>query len=325
MPRVKLVIDEVVSINLKDRKVGTASSGSFDFDYIIIALGSVTDYSTIPGLRESNMDFHTSAEGAAKIYAKLKSIKSGNIVVGIAGLPYKCPPSPNEAAFMLHDYLKEHKVGGVSLTYITPYTRFYPAEAIDKEVAPLAEARGIKVNTVFNLDHVDSAAKRLVSLEGNEVPFDYLFLVPPHKTPEVLRGMDFVDKDGWIKVDKSKLTIEGYGNAYAIGDVTNAPGAKTGVTVHLEAKAIAGNIANEIQGKSARYIYTGRTNCPFEVGEHKATFVVGTYTTPVKDIKPSFENYILKQMMAKFYWGSVKGTYDDIFKRYFGEDYLKQA
>ena len=102
------------------------------------------------------------------------------------------------------------------------------------------------------------------------------------------------------------------------------PSAKTGVTVHLEAMAVANNIANGIKGISTRYIYTGRTNCPFEVGGHKATFVVGTYDTPVKDIKPSFENYMLKKMMATFYWGSVKGTYDDIFKRYFGEDYLKQ-
>ncbi len=322
LPNIKFVNDSVSKIDLKNQVVRTLATGDLKYDYIIIALGSMPDYDAIPGLRQSNLDFHTSPQASAQIYSRLNKMQGGKFVVGVAGFPYKCPPSPNEAAFLLHDYLVKRGIRDKSgITFITPLTRFYSLEPVSNITEPIARKKNIDIKTVFNIDHIDPEAKKIISLEGKELEFDGLFLVPPHKPPDLLKGEEFADKDGWIKVNKNDLSIEGYDNAFAIGDVTNAPTAKTGVTAHLEAACVSSNIADKINNIAKVCSFTGRTHCPFEVGGNKAVFVIATYDKPARRVMPSFENYMLKKIMSKIYWGTLKGKYDDIFKIYFGEDY----
>ncbi len=104
-PGVKIVYENVEKVDLANRYIRTEGSDeNRDFDYLVISTGSSPDYDQIPGLREANKDFHTNASNSGLIYKEISGIKSGKIVVGIGGLPYKCPPSPNESAFMLDEY-----------------------------------------------------------------------------------------------------------------------------------------------------------------------------------------------------------------------------
>ena len=40
----------------------------------------------------------------------IPAFESGRIVIGILGHPYKCPPAPFEAAFLLHDHFSERGI-----------------------------------------------------------------------------------------------------------------------------------------------------------------------------------------------------------------------
>ncbi|MHB1663491.1 MAG: FAD-dependent oxidoreductase, partial [Thermoplasmataceae archaeon] len=105
---VKVIHDNCEKIDLPNRYLkAEGSSEKIDFDYIIISTGSSPDYDQIPGLRDANVDFHTDAYNSSLIYQQILKIKSGRIVVGIGGLPYKCPPSPNESAFMLDEHFRK--------------------------------------------------------------------------------------------------------------------------------------------------------------------------------------------------------------------------
>ena len=85
-----MVYDNVEKVDLANRYVKTeGSSEKINFDYVIISTGSSPDYDQIDGLKQANMDFHTDAYNASLIYNRISSIKSGKIVVGIGGLPYK--------------------------------------------------------------------------------------------------------------------------------------------------------------------------------------------------------------------------------------------
>ena len=122
------------------------------------------------------MDFHTSASKSSLIYSRINSMSSGKIVVGIGGLPYKCPPSPNESAFMLDEFFTRKKIRDkINITYITPFTRIYSAEAINKVIEPLYKNRNIDSVTAFTTDSVDPVKKELVSLEGETIKYDHLF------------------------------------------------------------------------------------------------------------------------------------------------------
>jgi sulfide:quinone oxidoreductase len=115
------------------------------------------------------------------------------------------------------------------------------------------------------------------------------------------------------------MRITGHENAYAIGDATNIPVSKTGVTAHLEAITAASNIASAIRQRRELYKYNGRINCPFEMGSGKAAFVVGSYDMPVKEIHPSRIRYMMKKVFARFYWRTLSGSLDWLFSLYFGK------
>ena len=323
---VKMIYDNVEKVDLADRYVKTeGSSEKINYDYIIISTGSSPDYDQIDGLKQANMDFHTDAYNASLIYNRISSIKSGKIVVGIGGLPYKCPPSPNESAFMLDEYFRKKGIrDDVEIVYITPFTRIYSAESINEVIEPMYERRDIESITAFNTDTVDAEKKEITSLEGETLKYDYLFLTPPHKPAGFLKGSDMSDEDGWVKVDKKDLHITTYDNGFAIGDTTNIPISKAGVEAHLEGIVVANNIVGEITGTGQKYKFTGRTQCSMETGFHKATFVVGTYDRPVEKIEPSTMNYMEKKVMEKIYWGSLHGHYEWLFKYHFKKDYFEE-
>ncbi len=323
---VKMIYDNVEKVDLADRYVKTeGSSEKINYDYIIISTGSSPDYDQIDGLKQANMDFHTDAYNASLIYNRISSIKSGKIVVGIGGLPYKCPPSPNESAFMLDEYFRKKGIrDDVEIVYITPFTRIYSAESINEVIEPMYERRDIESITAFNTDTVDDEKKEITSLEGETLKYDYLFLTPPHKPAGFLKGSNMADEDGWVKVDKKDLHITTYDNGFAIGDTTNIPISKAGVEAHLEGVVVANNIAAEITGTEQKIKFTGRTQCSMETGFHKATFVVGTYDRPVEKIEPSTMNYMEKKVMEKIYWGSLHGHYEWLFKYHFKKDYFEK-
>lgn len=318
--KVSYVEESVERIDLLRQEALLAGGRRLDYDHIILATGSVPDPDSIPGLRVASLNFHTGIDESLRIWNTLQGFEKGRIVVGIAGVPHKCPPSPNEAAFLLDDYLRNTgRRDRVSLTFLTPYPRPYPAEPMSRVVQPLFEKRGIEVVTFFNLESVDPVKKELYSLEGETVPFDLLIMVPPHRGADVIIKSGIGDKDGWVPTDKHTMKINGYENAYAIGDCTDIPVSKTGVTAHLEAKVATNNIISSIEVRGETHKYTGRINCPFEMGLGKAAFVVGSYDKPVKEIHPSRIRHMMKKGFERIYWRSLTGNVDWILDTYFGK------
>ena len=317
---VHLVEDRAERIDLKSQVVTLASRVKLHYDYLIIATGSVPNPKAIPGFSEAALNFHTSPEESRKIWNVIQQFDGGHVVVGIAGVPHKCPPSPNEAAFLMDDYFRK---GGmrdkVKLTFLTPYPRPYPAEPMSRVVEPLFKERGIEVVTFFNVESVDPAKKEIYSLEGESPSYDLLIMVPPHRGADVVIESGIGDADRWIPADKNTMRITGYENAYAIGDATNIPVSKTGVTAHLQAITVTDNILSAIRQRKKLYKYNGRINCPFEMGSGKAAFVVGSYDMPVKEIHPSRIRYMMKKAFATSYWRTLSGSFDWLFGLYFGK------
>jgi sulfide:quinone oxidoreductase len=312
--------DNVAKIDLHEQELLLESGLKLRYDYLIIATGSVPNPDAISGFNGGALNFHTSPENSVKTWNAIEQLEGGHIVLGIAGVPHKCPPSPNEAVFLLDDYLrKTHKRDKVKITFLTPYPRPYPAEPMSKVVEPLFEKRGIELVTFFNVDSIDPAKKELYSLEGETVSYDTLIMVPPHRGADVIIKSGIGDKDGWIPTDKYTMRITGYENAYAIGDSTNIPVSKTGVTAHLEAIVAVNNVVSSIRELGELHKYTGRINCPFEMGSGKAAFVVGTYDKPVKQIHPTRIRHLMKRGFEKFYWRTLSGNWDWLLNAYFGK------
>jgi sulfide:quinone oxidoreductase len=307
-------------IDLQNRSIVLEDSTALGYDYLVIATGSVPVPGAMPGLKEGSLNFHTSPFAAAKIWAALGNLKRGKVVIAITSVPYKCPPSPNEAAFMVDEYYRKRGLrADVEVKFLTPYPRAYPAENVSEVVQRLFDERGIGMVPFFSADHVDPAAKTIFSMEGDSVDYDLLIAVPPHAGAEVIRASGIGDREGWIPADKSTMVMKDNLGVYVLGDASDIPISKSGVVAHLQSKVVAYNIISEIEGGSDLLEYNGRINCPMETGHRRALFVSGTYDVPPGRQNPTFVKYVMKKGFAWMYWSVLRERYERIFDLYFGE------
>lgn len=311
--------DPAVRIDLDEQLVTTKGGRKIGYDYLVIATGAVADPSKVPGLAEGSLNFHTTPEEARRIWESLQSFREGKVVVAIAGTPHKCPPSPNEAAFMLDEFFqKRGRRDKVDIKFVTPYPRAYPAEKLSKVVEPLFEEKGIGMMTFFNVDSVDPSQHKIYSLEGESVDYDLLIAVPPHHGADVIIDSGIGDSEGWVPVDKDSMMMQGRSNVFALGDATAIPVSKSGVVAHLQSVVVAHNIVSEIRGTHDLLGYNGRINCPMEVGSRRAIFVSATYTSPPEDQTPSLVKYYMKRSFGIIYWRALNGSLERIFDVFFG-------
>ncbi len=309
----KLIKATVQSVDLQNRRIITADGNAYSYDYVVVDTGSTSDYSKIPGhaeLYKEFGDFHSNTEAAKRLYSKLLEFKGGNAVIGATFPTFKCPPSPNEAAFLFEQFVKKKGIKkNTEITFITPFPRAYPAEPMNEIVEPIMKERGINIMPFFDVEEIDTATREIKSIEGDTLHYDFAALVPPHKGAGIVAGNS--DEDGFVNTDKLTLQINGYDDAFCIGDATNIPTSKSAVTAHLEAKVVS----KRLQGIDVKF--DGRTNCPMETGYRKGTFVIGSYDAPVVKLKPSTANYLMKKGMAMMAWPALKGKMDWLFNYYF--------
>src|SRR5208283_5240085 len=239
-PEVGLVVKGVTfrneaadRIDLDERSVTLAGGKTLGYDYLVMATGAFADAGSLPGLKEASFNFHTGPQDSVRTWEALQKFKGGKIVVAIAGVPHKCPPSPNEAAFMIDEFYRKRGLRDkVEISFVTPYPRVYPAQTLSDAIAPIFEERGIGLVPLFNAESVDPVAHKMYSLEGDSVDYDLLIAVPPHRGTDVIRNSAIGDEDGWIPSDKGTMRVKGHDDAFAIGDATDIPVSKSGVVAH---------------------------------------------------------------------------------------------
>ncbi|MEB3861145.1 MAG: FAD-dependent oxidoreductase [Desulfurococcales archaeon] len=316
-PGVELVHGEVAGIDLGDRLVRLADGRTFTYTTLIIALGAHLDYDATPGHRElveRYGDFYSGASAAEKMWSHLRELTSGRLVIAAADPLYKCPPAPHKAAFLAAYTLKRMgRLGSVEVHLALPFLHEYPSEVVARIVAPKLEDDGVRVSTLFTVESIDVREGKIYSLEGEELDFSLAAVIPAHRGPMIrVEPGEVLDEDGFIKVDKYRLNVEGYDDAYAIGDSSNAPTSKTGVTAHLGAEVVV----DRIMGYDSRF--NGRTNCPI-VADGTASFVISSYGHPPVPVKFTRFKRMLEDLFIASYWSSLKypERWAPIFRAYF--------
>jgi sulfide:quinone oxidoreductase len=302
---IKLVTDCATVIDPAAQKVVLKSGHTLRYDELVIATGSRTVMAEVPGAMGAH-DFYT-LDGATRLHKALEGFGGGTIVIGVAGIPYKCPPAPVEFAFLLDDYLRSRRIRAKSqIKLLSPLNRAFTIEATSKLVQPILAERDIELIGFFNVESVDPIAQTVTSMEGETVEYDLLVLVPPHRGQKVIETSGLGDERGWIAVDKNTLKHVKHDNIWAIGDATNIPISKSGSVAHYEANVVAAEVVSAVRGEAPPFhVYDGKVMCFLETGQGRATTISFDYDHPPVSPTPARRWHWAKALFNKTYWHTV--------------------
>lgn len=285
-----------------------ANEVKYPYDYLVIGTGARLAPEDLPGLTEGVGKWHDfySLEGALRLRAALHNFEGGRIVVGIGGIPYRCPPAPLEFVFLLEDWLHQRGLRDkTEIHYTYPINRVFTIESVAEMITPYLDERGVKYTTFFNTEEVDTEHQILKSLEGEELPYDLLVMVPPHRGAKLIETSGLGDPQGWIPTNRDTLEVKDREHVFALGDATDLPVSKSGSAAHFEAKVIAHRLIAAVRGEEPdpkNAIYDGEVMCFLESGHNQATQLVFNYEHPPKPPRPSLYYHMEKQLFNRAYW-----------------------
>ena len=283
-PGVKVIYSKIDLIEGHKNQVLLEGGKVLKYDFLIVATGTHTAPEETPGLKEDLwynkiFDFYT-VEGAVALSEFFKSWEGGRLVMNIAELPFKCPVAPLEFVFLADAYFHEKGMRDmVDITYVTPLPGAFTKPRATKMLSGLLEEKNIKVVPEFYLERVDNENQKIVSYDGQEIPFDVLTIVPVNMGSEVIEKSGMGDDLNFIPTDKHTLRSEQFENVFVLGDASNIPTSKAGSVVHFAAEVLFENLMNAIEGRPLKARFDGHANCYIETGFGKGSIIDFNYDT----------------------------------------------
>jgi sulfide:quinone oxidoreductase len=310
-PAVHFKQETIESIDPSSRTV-TTNAGKYDSDFLVIALGADMNYAATPGLIEGGQEFYTLA-GAERLSKVLPDFRAGQIIIGILGLPYKCPPAPFEMALQLHDYLTERGIRTKTrIRVVSPAPTPLPISKEGSEIIlRLFAEREIEFMPGTPVISIDPTSMQAAIKDRDPMPYDLFIGVPVHKVPSVVTG--FI-QEGWIPVNQKNLETR-FANVFAVGDVTkisvgNAAIPKAGAFADRAALAVADEIVFRVRGSGSAGSFDGKGMCFLEFGggmvaKVEANFLGGPapdvrFTGPSKEFRADKDQFKSKRLSRWF-------------------------
>ena len=242
---VKFIRSEILDIDPVRQEVVLLNQ-KVEYDYLIVSLGLQTRPDLVKGFAEASIH-PWELEGAAKLRDALAAFRGGRIVVGVPLGPYRCPPAPYEAQWMIDDYFRSKgRRNAVQIEYFTRDSEptgehRNPVVWMDTE----SRRRNIRQHYEFVVKSIDPEKKIVHGLYHYSISYDLLVMVPPHRPAQVLFDCGLAETENGIRVDYESLKTK-WDNVYAIGDCADMPASKSGGVAHQEADVLAHNLAVEI-------------------------------------------------------------------------------
>lgn len=308
---------EVIRIE-PEKKIAYTSAGIFKGDYLIIAMGTELHPEAVPDFENAYNLYDAAA--AAKLHNALQRFVGGKIIIFISATPFRCPPAPYEAALLIESVLRERGIGDKTEIHLyTPESQPMPVAGpeIGDMLRKMIEGRNIKYHPGKKVERIEGVSRKIYFQSGEEVGYDLLIGVPPHRAPRVIVEAGLIDSSGYIPTHPQNLRVlvrmeeleTRLPGVFVIGDSASImlfnlkPLPKAGVFSEEQATVVANNIVSDIRGEKPRAVFNGEGVCYIEVGNGMAAAGSGkfyAYPSPRISIDPpSVEGHKAKEEFEK--------------------------
>jgi sulfide:quinone oxidoreductase len=283
-PGTNVIMSEIEKIESQENRVLLKNNQVISYDYLIIATGAKIAPEETEGLKDglwykNIFDFYT-IEGACALADFFKHWEGGKLVINITEMPIKCPVAPLEFAFLADWYFTEKGIRDkAEIHFVTPLDGAFTKPKASAILGDFLEKKNIKITSEFNIARVDNEAKKIISWDEIEIPFDVLATIPTNKGDELIERSGMGDELNFVPTDKHTLLAEGYENIFVIGDATNLPSSKAGSVAHFQADILFENLLSVIEGRKPHAKFDGHANCFIESGFGKGILIDFNYDT----------------------------------------------
>ena len=209
---IKFYKEFIVGVNLDKQNIFTANNKEYDFDYIIIALGSSNAFFGLKGAREYSQSFR-SLDDAIKLQKKIQNLKDYNIIICGGGA----------TGVSLAGAISETSEGNLNITIVEAQSDILPGwnpklvEAIKKFLLKN------KINLITNNPIKEVYPSSVLLGDGTIIENSLSIWTAGVKGIDI-QIIPQVKKTRSNRIIVNKLSqIEGYTNAFAVGDISAFP------------------------------------------------------------------------------------------------------
>ena len=319
-PGTKVIFSAIDRIDGENNQVLLEGGKALKYDFLIVATGTQIRPDVTPGLTDKLwykdiFDFYT-IEGAVALHKKLKDWEGGHLVMCISELPFKCPVAPLEFVFLAEAFFTKKGIRDkVNISLVTPLSGAFTKPVATKMLSALLEEKNIHIIPDFYLESVDNDQKKLISYDGQEVPFDLLTIVPVNMGSDMIKRSGIGDDMNFVKTDPYTLVSKAFPNIFVLGDASDIPTSKAGSVAHFASEVLTENLISAIEGRPLTARFDGHANCYIETGYGMGALIDFNYTTeplpgtyplpgigPFGLLKNTKINHYGKLMFRWIYW-----------------------
>ncbi|RYG93238.1 TIGR01244 family phosphatase [Loktanella sp. IMCC34160] len=293
----------VAAFEPKDNAVILDGCRVVGYKRLVVTPGLKLDWNKVEGLVETlgknGVTSNYRYDLAPYTWQLVKELKEGRALFTQPPMPIKCAGAPQKAMYLSGDHwFRTGVLKDIDIQFMNAGGVLFGVKDYVPALEEYVQKYDATLNFFHNLVAVDGAARTATfevakpdtPKERVTVEFDMMHVTPPQTAPDFIRVSPLADAAGWVDVDQATLRHKTYDNIWSLGDVMNAPNAKTAAAARMQAPIVATNLAADIDGKGPQVQYNGYGSCPLTVERGKIVLAEFGYGGA---LLPSFPKWLL--------------------------------
>jgi len=284
--QIEIVIDEVTAVNLAARTV-IGKFARYQYDYLVLGLGSETSYFSIPGLKELSFDFK-SISGALRLKQHFHDIlethhlgkskeklPAANFVIiggGASGVELA-----GELAVYITDLAASHDFNPelVTIDLVEAAPRLLPnmPEGFSRTVTNRLRYLGVNIFTNRSVLREDVERLYLKDMELQTKTVIWTAGIKPHRLYSEIQGLQF-DSRGRVKIAEH-LEVPNFQGVFVIGDAAATKYSGMAQTAIYDGRFVAAAISKLIRNEEPLSYNAKKPFYAIPVGPRWAAALIG--------------------------------------------------
>jgi len=321
----------VTEFEPENNTVRLDDNSQLTYERLIVAPGLKLNWEGVEGLTDTlglnGVTSNYRYDLAPYTWKLVKGLKSGRALFTQPPMPIKCAGAPQKAMYLSADYwLRQGVIKNIDIEFYNAGGALFGVSDYVPALMEYVKRYEAELKFSHNLVKIDGEARKAWFVksdsDGNketvETEFDMIHVCPPQQAPDFIRSSPLADSAGWVDVDQQTLRHKRYNNIWSLGDVINAPNAKTAAAARKQAPIVACNVLSDMGVLKGHAHYNGYGSCPLTVERGKivlAEFGYGGKLLPsmptwlLQGKQPTRLAWLLKKdFLPWLYWnGMLKG------------------